>query len=44
MKIVREAVEQSWGWNIPTVKFAPDIQKELDGKSLVVFDKTEKDT
>lgn len=43
MKIVREAVEQSWGWGLPTVKFVPNIQKELEGKNIVVFDKTDRE-
>lgn len=39
-KIVKEAVEQSWGWAFPEIHFVPDIQKHLQNTEVIVFDKS----
>lgn len=39
-KIIKEAVEQSRGRNIPELHFATDIKKYLQDTEVIVFDKT----
>jgi 16S rRNA (uracil1498-N3)-methyltransferase len=41
LKISKEAVEQSWWWKIPEIKFTKNIKDELKNKKIVVFDKTD---
>ncbi len=40
-KIIKEAVEQSRGWKIPTLTFTTDITKYLQNTEVIVFDKLE---
>lgn len=41
VKIAREAVEQSWGWNMPIITFMSNIKEALKDKTVIVFDKTD---
>ena len=39
-KIIKEAVEQSWGRNIPELYFAQNITKYLQDTEVIIFDKS----
>jgi len=39
-KISKEALEQSWWWNLPKIEFLYDLNDILINSSLIVFDKT----
>ncbi|MFZ2150833.1 MAG: RsmE family RNA methyltransferase [Candidatus Absconditicoccaceae bacterium] len=39
-KISKEALEQSWGWNLPRIEFVYDLNGVLVDSSLIVFDKS----
>ena len=39
-KIIREAVEQSWGWHIPELSFMTDKDFLMEEK-VIIFDKQE---
>ena len=38
-KIMKEALEQSRGWHLPTLTFASDIHEYIQNNKLIVFDK-----
>ena len=40
-KIMKEAMEQSRGWELPKIAFAEKIEKILEWKKIILFDKTE---
>lgn len=39
-KISKEALEQSWWWNLPRIEFVYDLNGVLVDSSLIVFDKS----
>lgn len=40
-KISREALEQSWWWNLPSIEFVDDIKNIVENMNLLVFDKSQ---
>lgn len=40
-KIIKEAVEQSRGWNMPQLIFARDIAPYITGAQVIIFDQSE---
>lgn len=42
-KIAKEAIEQSWWWFIPEIKFVKNISEIIWWKNIIVFDKSDED-